>query len=144
MPQNLTPNVKTIRVSNAVAAGTTDIDCTAVDMTGYNSVRFIALFGTLTTTHVTKLVIKQSSDNGSTDDYTTILTGTAMADGDSNKVLIAEVNFPGKRYVRCTVDRGTANAVIDGVIAELFNADLRPVTADSSVSAQNVVNNPSE
>lgn len=138
--QNITPNVKTIRVSNAVAAGTTDIDCTAVDMQGFDSVRFIALFGTATTTHVTKLVLKQSDDNSTWSNA--IQTGTQMADGDSNKMLIAEVNAPGARYVRCTVDRGTANIVIDGVIAELFNAARVPVIQDASVSQVAISNNP--
>ena len=138
--KNLTPNVKTIRVSNAVAAGTTDIDCTAVDMQGFDSVRFIALFGTAATTHVTKLVIKQSADNATFSNA--IQTGTAMADGDSNKMIIAEVTAPGERYVRCTVDRGTANIVIDGVIAELFNAARVPVVQDASVSQSAISNNP--
>lgn len=142
--QNLTPNVKTIRINNAAAAGTTDITCTSVDMSGFNSARFIALLGTLTATQVTKLVIAQSDDDGSTDTYSTIHTGTAAADADSNKMLITEVNFPGKRYLRCVVDRGTANAVVDGVIVELFNASIVPVVADASVSVQALLNNPSE
>jgi hypothetical protein len=140
MIQNLTPNTRLIRVSNAVAAGTTDIDCTSVDMQGFDSVRFIALFGTATTTHQTRLVVRQSADNSTFSNP--IQTGPLMADGDSNRMLIAEIAAPGERYVRVTVDRGTANIVIDGVIAELFNAARVPVVQDASVSQSAISNNP--
>lgn len=142
--QNLTPNILTKRIENATAAGTTDITSDTVDMQGYTGARFVALLGTLTDTHVTKLLIQQSDDDGSADAYSTILTSDAMGNTDSNKMIIAEVNFPTKRYLRAVVDRGTANAVIDGVIVELFGAALRPVTKDSSVSVQHVVNCPAE
>jgi hypothetical protein len=42
---------------------------------------------------------------------------TALADTDGNKCLVTDVFRPQKRYVRAVVTRGTANAVIDGVIA---------------------------
>jgi hypothetical protein len=142
--QNLTPNILTKRIENAVVAGTTDITSDTVDMQGYSSARFIALLGTLTTTHVTKLLIQQSDDDGSADAYSTIATSAQMADGDSNKMIIVEVNHPTKRYLRATVDRGTANAVIDGVIVELSGAEQRPIAKDASVSVQTVVNCPAE
>lgn len=142
--QNLTPNIKTIRVSNAVAAGATDIDCTAVDMQGFSGARFIALFGTLTASQVTSLTLKQSDDDGSTDAYSTIKAQSAMADDDDNQICILEVVNPGKRYLKLTVERATANAVLDGVIVELFHAQQRPVTQDAGVSQYTVSNNPAE
>ena len=122
------------RVSNAAAAGTSNINCTSVDMAGYDKVTFIASFGTLTATQVTGLKLQESSDNSSFADVTSGATA-AMADGDSNKVLMATYSRPAKRYVRVVVTRGTANAVVDGVIALQYSARTIPVTQSSNVSA---------
>jgi len=137
----LTYTSKTIRVVNAQAAGTTAVNGSAVDTQGFESCRFVALLGTLTATQVTSIKI-QGSDDGSTNwvDMTGTLVGPA-ADGDGNKILISEIYKPSKRYVRCAVNRATANAVIDGVIAELFVPYRAPVTADTTVSAQEVNDN---
>lgn len=106
------------RSLNAVAAGITDQNGVAVDMTDADGVLFIALFGTLTATQVTLIKAQQGalSDGSDAVDITGAAT-LALADGDSNKALILDVLRPSQRYVRCVVDRGTANAVIDGVFA---------------------------
>lgn len=126
----LSERVKTTRVSNAVAAGTTDSNSSSVDMAGFDAVRFIVLLGTLTSTQVTKLLIQQSDDDST---FETIATSNAAADADSNKMFISDVYRPEKRYVRAVVDRGTANAVIDGVIAEQYEARDMPVTNGTTV-----------
>ncbi len=133
MRMPITQVVKTVRVMNAVAAGTSVQNGTGVDMTGYDAVRFIALIGTLTATQVTSLKAQDSSDNSTFADITSGAT-TAMADGDSNKMLVCDVIRPAKRYVRPVLSRATANAVIDGIIAELYQTRALPVTADASVS----------
>ena len=129
---------KIIRVSNAVAAGTTAVNCTAVDMGedgGWESVEFVALFGTLTANQVTNLKAQQSSDNGSADAFAD-LAGTALTalgDDDDNDMARLEIIRPRERYVRCVVGRGTANAVIDGVIAILRRPRVVPITQHSTV-----------
>lgn len=144
MRSHLTEEAKITRVMNAVAAGTTDQNSSSVDMAGFDEVTFIALFGTLTASQVTKLLVQQSDDDGSSDDFTTIATGTALADGDSNKLAISVVARPAKRYVRAVIDRGTANAVIDGVVAiQRFPRD-RPVTQGSTVAVSQTSVSPSE
>jgi hypothetical protein len=133
----LTERTRTVRVMNAVAAGTTNQNGTAVDMLAggqFRGVRFTALFGALTATQVTSLKVQGSADNITFSD----LAGTntaALADGDGNKMLISEVYRPTYRYVRPVVLRATANAAIDGVIAELFEPGTEPTTQDTSVSA---------
>lgn len=132
---HLSDAVKTVRVSNAVAAGATDSNGTGVDMTGYDAVRFVALLGALTATQVTGLHAQQSDDDGSADAYSDI-EGSAtenMGDDDDNDMLITDIIRPTKRYVRPVVDRATANAVIDGVIAELYRTREVPVTQDATV-----------
>jgi hypothetical protein len=136
MTKQMQEETKILRVMNAVAAGTTDQNSTGVNMAGWESVEFVAAFGALTATQVTSLKLQQSSDDGSADAYSD-LAGTssgALADGDGNKLIRLEIVNPEKRYVRAVVDRGTANAVIDGVIAILRRPRSLPITQDASVS----------
>lgn len=132
--ENLLKTTKISRVSNAAAAGTSDINCTSVDMSGFDSVTFVAAFGTLTATQVTLLKLEGSDDNSSFSAITSSSTA-AMADGDSNKLLAATVQRPAYRYIRAVIDRGTANAVVDGVIAFQQAARDIPTTHSSTVSA---------
>ncbi len=143
---NLTYEVKTVRIMNAVAAGTSDQTSSALDTQGYEGVRFIALFGALTATQVTSIKAQQSSDDGSSDAYSDIAGSgsAALDDADGNQMLILDIYQPQKRYLKLVVDRGTANAVIDGVIAELYRPRVMPVTADSSVSSQELLAAPAE
>ena len=139
-------HIKVTRVMNAVAAGTTTQNGTGVDMTGFEGVLFVAAFGTLTATQVTSLNAQQSSDDGSTDTYDD-LAGTKagpLADADSNKLLAIDVYRPQKKFVRPTVVRGTANAVIDGVIAIQYNLKKEPSTQPTSVSASKAIVSPAE
>lgn len=139
----LTERTRTVHVSGATAAGTTSINCPSsggVDMSqngGYRGCRFIADIGTLTSSQVTKMKVQGSPDGS---DWTTLggdLAATAtpaMADGDSNKLLICDVYRPKFRYLRAVVVRGTANAVINSVVAELYEPVTAPTTQDTSVS----------
>jgi hypothetical protein len=137
----LSKQAKVTRLSNAAAAATTDVNGTGLDMTGFDGVLFVALFGTLTTTHVTSMKAQQSSDNASADDYSDIAGSSsgAMADGDSNKMILLDVFRPTKQWVRPVVDRGTANAVLDGIIAIQYAARDIPITQGSTVSVQDYV-----
>jgi len=132
-----------VRVSNAVAAGTSSVNCTAVNLASVvgDVVRVIACMGTLTSTQVTSLKLQSSSDNSTWTDVTGGATGN-MADADSNKMLIAEWIRPNTQYVRAVVVRGTANAVIDSVVMIIGNVRSEPITADTSVS-KSVVAGPS-
>ena len=142
----LSERVKVSRVLNAVAAGTTAQNGTAVDMQGYDGVMFVAMFGTLTANQVTSLKAQQSSDNGSADTFADLEeTGVGpLVDGDGNKCLILDVFCPEERYVRPVVSRGTANAVIDGVIAIQYSARERPTAHAASVAAAATLVRPDE
>ena len=127
---NLAAQVKGTRVLNAVAAGQTDQNSAAVDMKGFESVLFMAAFGAITATAVTKIKAQQSSDNVTFND----LAGTevVVADSADNKVFWLDVVKPEDRYVRLVVDRGTADAVIDGVFALQYGAKKVPTTHDAT------------
>ena len=142
---NLSKAVKAARVLNGMAAGTTDQNGSVVDMQGFEGVQFVALFGALTATQVTSLKVQQGSLADGSD--MTDLAGsqhTALADTDGNKCLVTDVYRPQKRYVRCVVKRGTANAVIDGALALLYSPRVEPVTTDATVKSTKLLVSPDE
>lgn len=145
MSLSILKNVRIQRCMSAVAAGTTTQNGDAVDMANAETVLFIAAFGSITAGAVTGLKAQQSSDNGSTDDFTD-LEGTlvTIADDQDNKVLALEVVRPAKKYVRPVVVRGTQNAVIDGVIAIVGNVRVMPVEQGSTVADSKSVVSPAE
>lgn len=125
------------RVMNAVAAGTSDQTSSAVDMQlgGYfDECTFLAAFGALTATQVTKIKVQQSDDDGVADAYSDLAgsESAALADADSNKMLCVTVR-PQKRYLKLIIDRGTANAVIDGVWAIKSQAKDIAVTQPTTI-----------
>jgi hypothetical protein len=132
-------------VMREVAAGTTSTTSTAVDMLGYAGVRFIAAFGALTASHVTSVHAQHSDDNSTFEDVAGSSTGALEASPGttaSGKLAILDIFKPTKRYVRVSVNRATANAVINGVIAERFRPAWSAVTADTTVAQSVTLANP--
>jgi hypothetical protein len=131
---NLGKNTKTTVVSNAVAAGTTAVDPTAVDMQNFESVMFIVQFGTITASAVTSVKAQQSSDNGSSDAFADLEgTGQTVADTDDDLAFIIDIVNPQERYVKPYVSRGTANAVIESITAIQYGSRKMPVTQGATV-----------
>ena len=58
---NLSKYAKVTRVLNAVAAGVTNQNGSVIDMSGFEGVQFIALFGALTASQVTSLKVQQGN-----------------------------------------------------------------------------------
>lgn len=131
---NLLKRTKTTRVMNAVAAGTTDQTSSWVDMANFDGVMFTIAFGTITGTAVTSVKLQGATDGSGTG--ATDLTGTSItvADTDDNKVAILDLYQPDRtyRYIAAYVDRGTANAVIDGITAIQYAPRNLPTTQDST------------
>jgi len=142
---NLSKRVKVTRVLNSVAAGQTDQNGSVIDMSGFEGIQFVALFGALTATQVTSLEVQQGNlaDGSDMADLEGSLH-TALADADGNKCLVTDIFRPQKRYVRAVMTRGTANAVIDGVIALQYSARVQPVTNDATVKAAKLLISPDE
>lgn len=131
---SLVKEAKFTRVSNAVAAGTTDVEATSVDMAGFDAVAFVVEFGTITSTAVTSVKVQGSADNSTFVDLES--TSITVADDDDNQIFVADVVRPPYRYLRCVVDRGTANAVIDGITAIQYQARFMPVTQPSTTTGE--------
>ena len=137
-------NTKLTRVMDAKSAGVTVQDGTTVDMQNWEGVLFVALFGTLTVNQETSIKAQQSAADAS---GFSDLEGTKvgpLADTDDDKVLVLDVKRPRERYVRCVVSRGTANAVIDGVVVIQYGPRKMPTTHDSTVAAAEAHTSPAE
>lgn len=137
---------KAIRVMNGVVAGTTDQTSSAIDTQGYEGVKIYTALGAITSGAVTSVKVQQSSDDAAADAYAD-LTGTSVtvADDDDNQVVVHDIYRPRERYLKVVIDRGTQNAVIDGIIAVLYGADKMPTTDDTStVVARETHSSPAE
>lgn len=132
------------RAINAVAAGTTAQNGNAIDMQGFRGCAFVVSFGALTATQVTSIKVQQSDASGSGFEDLADSQTAALADADGNKELLVEVYEPKKRYLRVVVNRGTANAVINGGLAILTRGETLPPALGSLASAAVVLNAPAE
>lgn len=122
-------------VMDATAAGATLIYTDGVDCNGFDSVCFIAAFGTLTVAPT--LHLEQSDDDGSSDAYSD-LEGTNNAqleNADDDLVAVIDIRRPQKRYVRLAIDRTGGNAVVDRVIAIGYDSKERETTQPADVAA---------
>ena len=128
---NLVDVVDVRRVIAPTAAGTTDVNGTGINMSAAEGVLFVVGFGTITSGAVTS-VIAEESDNDS--DYTAI-TGASVtvADDDDNLIAVLDVRNFSKKYVRCTVDRATQNAVVDLGVAVIYGNHATPITQGATV-----------
>lgn len=146
----------------AVGAGTGDVQTfTEVDMAGlYDSLVFVAMIGTVTSTGVATLTAKNSSTSGTYGSGTVdtlcdpqnanagLAAGIASASlttGASNEMLILDLYRLPKRYVQGQIQRATANVVISSVLAIAYNAKQQPTSnATTSVptTGLTIVSNP--
>lgn len=138
----LSTAIQPLRVSNAVAAGTTAVNSAWVDVSNADGVRFTALLGALTANQVTSLKLQgaclaNQADAADLKDSTSgnVIQTANCADTDTNKILSVEVYKPKVRYVRAVVNRGTANAVVDGILAHLVLRNPLAYTAHSTQAA---------
>jgi hypothetical protein len=137
--QHLTKEVKTVVVSGNTAAGTTTVTSSAVDMQGFDAVRFIAYTGDATSGTVltlTPLYNASNSNSGGTSITAGVATVTSASATDCDNIcLISDVIRPGARYAYCTLARATQNCAVNGIIAELYRAKAVPITQDATVVA---------
>lgn len=139
---NVVLSSKRTRVVNATAAGTTPINGTVLDMQGFESVVFVCALGALTATQVTSLKAQGGNAANGSDmaDLVGAVTANA-ADADSNKLLVLEVVRPDPtlRFIRCVVNRGTANAAVDSVVATQYADKRVPESDDSATVSKTLV-----
>jgi hypothetical protein len=141
----LLENQKTIRVSNAVAVGTTSVNSSVVDTLGYDGVLFTIHWGTIT--DGTPL-IKAQQDTAlafNVDPQDLLATSVVAAVTDDNKLSQLDIHKSRDRFVRCVVTRGGATgAVIDSITAQLYGPATQSGTLDSTVAAAEAWISPAE
>ncbi len=127
------------RPTASAVAATTDLDGSVIDMAGFDGVLFVALLGDVTSGSVLELQCQGSAaSNGSSPTQETGATSgtfTAGASSADGKLLVLDVIRPANRYVFPRLKRGTANAVVDGVVAVKYRGRSAPITADAGVIA---------
>lgn len=115
-----------------LAAGTSDVNSGSVDMANFGGVAFLVAFGDNADTGTFAGKLQQSDDDGSADDWSDVagsaISFTAGATDTDNKMIAWDVRAPLKRYLRVAIDRGTANTVIQSLIALKYTPRETPVT----------------
>ncbi len=131
---NLSSSVKFLRVSPAVAAGTTLITpASGVNLAGFQGVLFVGLFNTLAAGAVTSMKAQGSYTNGVSDAYADIASShITVPQADSNMVALIDVYRPLKPWVLPVIVRGTGNATVDGILAILYGAENIPTVNDAA------------
>jgi hypothetical protein len=149
---NLSANNKVTRLtsdgtnySNTASTGDT-LNGTVVDMAGFDSVTFIVAVGAITGAGTAACTVQQGAASNLSDAKAlTGATHTFSSSTDSNKCAVIEVNRPTDRYVRLSIVRGgSANSVIDSVVAIQSNARSVPVTNGATVDGTVCVTSPAE
>ena len=123
---NLSKNVKiTIGMTPATDgdAGTTDIACDELDMSGWDNVLMIVAFGAITGSAVTSIKAQQDTVTGMGSAADLLGTSQTVADSDDNKVFYIDLCRPMERFVRCYIDRATQNAVVSSVLYVQYNGN---------------------
>jgi len=119
---NLSSRVKITKCADYTGAGTSDVEGTILDMSGYEGVLFIASFGTPAANNT--LHAQQDTDvaGGAMAD----LLGTSVGVGASDEDVWLDVHKPRERYVRAVADRGTSTT-LECLIAIQYGARNMPV-----------------
>jgi hypothetical protein len=141
---NIGKNIKITRVLAAVAAGTTVQNSSVLDMSGYDGVLFVGAVGALTATAVTGLKAQQGQAANLSDAADLEGSLASIPDTGSDGTAVVDVYRPRERYVRAVFVRGTANAVLDGIIAIQYKGRKAPPTHDATVIAAKYLNSPAE
>jgi hypothetical protein len=131
---NLSKNVlvSTAVTPTAGAAGTTDINGTTLDMSGFEGVLVLVRMGTITATAVTSIKMQQGAESDLSDAADLAGTGVTIAADDDDQIFMIDLYRPTDRYVRVVVDRGTANAVVAS--AEYIQYGPREKPTDNNVT----------
>lgn len=143
---SLLKNVKITRVAASAVAAQTDVNGSILDMAGFEGVMFVALLGDVS--DGSKLALKAEQNTANSTSGMAELVGsaafTASASDADSKALVLDVHKPRERYVRAVLERGTANAVVDAVIAIQYMPWSAPTAHDASVIAAALINDPNE
>lgn len=135
---NLSKNVK---ISSAVTptagvAGTTAIEGSIVDMSGYEGVLMIVRMGAITTNAVTSIKAQQGAAAAMGDAADLEGTSQTIADSDDDEIFYIDIFRPQERYVRLYVSRATQNAVVASAEYIQYGPKAAPVTQPTGTNGE--------
>lgn len=125
----LLKDCKVTRVSNKVSAGTSQIDSSRVDMTGFDSVAFLIALDTSTDGALITAFAKSNAADSATNS-TIEKTGTVVTDAggaQANRDFILDLHKPTLRYAHCSLTRTVANVAVNAIYAIQYNAAKGPL-----------------
>lgn len=126
MSEQLIHQIKVTKVADHTAAGTTAVNSTGVDMSGYEGVLFLTSFGTAAANNT----VNAAQDTASGGSYTD-LEGTSVTSGTSDEDVWVDVYKPTKRYVRLEAARGTSST-LESIWAIQYGPRTMPVDNTTS------------
>lgn len=129
-------NTKVIQATTATAgaAGTTAVNGSAVDLSGYDEIMILVPFGAIVSGAVTSIKWQE----GSTTSPTTDVLGTNMTvlDTEDDTTKCLRIIKPRNRYGRVVVTRGTQNATVGAIFYILQGGSTQPATDDTTVTQE--------
>lgn len=132
MFRNLLNDAQFTKVADHTAAGTDPVVSAIVDMAGFTGVVFLTSVGTANAGNFISVQQDDVNAAGGMAD----LAGTKLISGSSDEDLIVEVVRPSKRYVQCTVTRGSSSTC-ESIWAIRYGA-VQPQLAANSVSGTQI------
>jgi len=137
---------KAVKIVQAItvtagAAAATDVEGTAIDVSGYESVLMVAQFGEIVAGAATHIKAQESADLAFTTPLDITGTKQVIADVDDNKVFYIDIIRPDKPYIRLHVDRATQNATVSAMYF-LYGARVKPVAAHGTGVAGELFKDP--
>jgi hypothetical protein len=97
------------------------------------AVLLIGAFGTVSATSVTGMQLQVSNDDGASDSYSAVAGSNIVVPVGGGGLVLLDVPFPIKPWCLPVVTRTTANAILFGLLALVYNLSQLPPTADASV-----------
>jgi len=133
----LIPNVAIVPCVTvaAGAAGTSAINGSVIDFSGFDCGLIVVNTGPIVTGAVTSIKFQHGAASDLGDAADVAGTSQTIADDDDNEVFYIDVSRPTKRYGRVVVSRGTQNATVVAN-AILYGSRLSPVTQASGVNGE--------
>ena len=115
MQSSLLQETKIVRVANDAAAGQALITSSAVDMSGFDSVIFLALVGTVVSGAGEQLTVYSNptnSNSGGKQEGQTLAYTDPGTPSSSNGMFACEVIKPSQRYVYATFNPTAQNVTL--------------------------------
>jgi hypothetical protein len=122
-----------IAIDAPTITGTTTIDSTPQDMSGFSGIMFIVRLGSPAANNN----IRVQQDTAVAMSAAADIAGTLIVSGTVN-ICVSEILHPGEQFVRCRVTRGTTTT-IDSITAIRFGARGRPAAVPATVLLESFV-----